>query len=119
MDELVNRLATGEHPIELVLRPKGTREELKECIERGYVHVKFTNTRGGTELTVRLDKAMSDVSNVSREAETGPLRLVGDLTLNDVKVRCIADADLGTFRGMGHLEPVAAAADAVVGAQPS
>ena len=105
MDELVKRLATGEHPIELVLRPKGTREELKDCIERGYVHVKFTNTRGGTELTVRLDKDMSDVSNVSRDAETGALRLVGDLTLNDVKVRCIADADLGTFRGTGYLVP--------------
>jgi hypothetical protein len=34
------------------------------------------------------------------------VHLVGGLTLNYVKVRSIADIDLGTLAGQGHLEPV-------------
>lgn len=107
MDELVQRLSTGDHPIEIVLRPTRTTDALKECVERGYVHVKFTGTRGGTELTVRLDKTDQDGAAVG--ANAGRIRLVGDLTLNGVKVRCIAESDLATFQGTGRLEPIDAA----------
>ena len=34
------------------------------------------------------------------------MTVVGDLTLNFVKVRCIADIDLALFTGEGHLEPL-------------
>jgi len=105
-DDLVDRLSAGEHPVEVRLRPEKTVPHLKENIDRGYVHITFTNTRGGTELGVRLDPERSNLSQANFENHTGTVRLVGGLTLNYVKVRCVADIDLTTLTGHGHLEPV-------------
>lgn len=107
-DDLVKRLAEGDHPVEAGLRPKKSVQALKTCLDRGYVHIKFTNTRGGTELGVRLDRHASDFSRADFDNQTGTVLLVGRLTLNYVKVRCIADIDLKTLTGQGHLELVEA-----------
>jgi hypothetical protein len=104
MNELVQRLSEGEHPVEASLRPEKTIAAFKESLDRGYVHIKFTNTRGGTELGVRLDRNASDLSAASFEQQTGIAHIVGDLTLNYVPVKCIADIELETLTGKGHLE---------------
>lgn len=106
MNELVERLATGDHPVEASLRPNKTAQALKESIDRGVVHIKFTNTQGGTELGVRLDPEASNLQEANFESQTGKVYLVGNLTLNYEKVRCIADLDLQTLAGQGHLEPI-------------
>ncbi|PMB00168.1 MbtH domain protein [Fischerella thermalis CCMEE 5268] len=106
MNELVQRLSEGEHPVEASLRPGKTATALKESIDRGYVHIRFTNTRGGTDLGVRLDREASNFNEADFEHQTGKVQLVGNLTLNYVKVRCIADIDLATLEGKGYLEPV-------------
>ena len=103
-DDLLQRLAAGSHPIELGLRPKVSAVILKECIDRGYVNIRFPATQGGTELGVRLDRHASDLSQADFENQTGVAHLVGSLTLNGVKVRCLADIDLTTLAGQGHLE---------------
>jgi hypothetical protein len=108
MDELVERLSTGQHPVEITIRPERTAQAVKAKIESGYIHIKFTNTQGGTELGVALDKQLTDLSGGSLENQEGRITLVGDLTLNYEKVRCIADIDLRTFSGTGRLEPCAA-----------
>jgi hypothetical protein len=104
MSELVSRLSQGDHPVEASLRPVRTVEALKERIDLGYVHVKFTGTRGGTELGVRLDEAATDLGRADFERKTGSVHLAGDLILDYVPVRCIADIDLDTLTGTGHLE---------------
>jgi len=103
-NDLVQRLSEGEHPVEVALRPAKTAQALKECIDRGYVHIKFPNTQGGTELGVRLDKTASDFGAADFSGQRGNVRLVGGLTLDYVPVRCIADIDLSTLAGKGHLE---------------
>jgi len=103
-NDLVQRLSEGEHPVEVTLRPEKTAQALKESIDRGYVHIKFTNTQGGTELGVRLDKSASDFGAADFSGQRGSVRLVGGLTLDYVKVRCIADIDLSTLAGKGRLE---------------
>jgi uncharacterized protein YbdZ (MbtH family) len=105
---LVDRLSEGDHPVEVSLRPEKTVKLFKEAIDRGYVHIKFTETQGGTELGVRLDREATDLGNADFEGQTGSVRLVGGLTLNYVKVRLIAGIDLKTLTGKGHLDPVAA-----------
>jgi uncharacterized protein YbdZ (MbtH family) len=105
---LVDRLSEGDHPVEVSLRPEKTVKLFKEAIDRGYVHIKFTDTQGGTELGVRLDREASDLGNALFEGQNGSVRLVGGLTLNYVKVRLVADIDLNTLTGKGHLDPVAA-----------
>jgi hypothetical protein len=102
MDELVRRLSEGDHPV--VTGRYKTAAELKQAIDRGYVLVKFTDTRGGTELGVRLDTALTNLSGADWDKGAGIVNLAGNLTLNYVKVRCIADVDIATLEGKGHLE---------------
>lgn len=104
---LVEKLCEGDHPVEASLRPEKTVKALKERIDMGYVHIRFTETRGGTELGVRLDRGCLDLNQADFENQTGTVRLEGDLTLDYVKVRCVADIDLKTLAGKGHLVRIA------------
>ncbi len=103
MDELVQRLSVGDHPVR-VGGPTPSVENFKQALDHAYVHIKFTETRGGTELGVRVDKAATDSSQANWEAASGMAHIAGTLTLNYVRVRCIADIDLATLDGTGHLE---------------
>lgn len=103
---VVERLSAGEHPLTLGLRPEKSVATLKEALQRGYVHVLFTGTEGGTELGVRLDRERSDVDGADLEAQSGTLHLEGELTLDGVRVRCLADIDIGSLEGRGRLEPL-------------
>jgi uncharacterized protein YbdZ (MbtH family) len=102
-DDLVNSLLRGEHPITASLRPAMTARILKDRIDSGYVHLKFTATRGGTELGIRLDQEAIDLSQADFENQSGTVHLEGLLTLNFVRVRCLADLDLQTLTGKGRL----------------
>jgi uncharacterized protein YbdZ (MbtH family) len=102
-DSLVKRLSQGRHPIASGLHSERRVQALKEEIDRGYVHIKFTETKGGTELGVRLDTAACDSSRADFQHQTGTVHLEGSLTLDYVRVRCIADIDLTTLAGQGHL----------------
>jgi hypothetical protein len=103
MDELVQRLADGRHPV-TVGGPQPSLAEFRRRVhELGYVFVKFTGTDGGTDLGVRLDLDASDMGSADFEQGTGTARVVGKLVLNDVPVRCVADIDLASLNGSGHL----------------
>jgi Core binding factor beta subunit len=115
MNDLVQRL-TQEQPIIASLRPDTTPQRLKEAVGRGYVHIKFTETRGGTELGIRLIQDQSNLTGADYEAGTGSIHIVGDLTLDYVPVRFHGDIDLASMAGTGRLEireeaPAAAAAE--------
>lgn len=103
MDELVQRLTEGDHPV-IVGGPKPSLEEFRRRVEdMGYVFIKFTDTRGGTDLGVRIDKHATDLSHAHFEQQSGIAHVEGTLTLNYVNVRCAADIDLQTLQGTGHL----------------
>lgn len=105
MSELVQRLAKGDHQVEVSLRPERTATALKKRIdEYKFVHIKFPNTRGGTELGVRLDETESDWSSANFERGEGRIKLSGRLKLDYVPVKCVAEIDLSTLEGTGHLE---------------
>ena len=111
MNELTERL-TVEQPV-VMGGAEPTVEELRDRTgEMGYVLVKFTNTRGGTELGFPLDRDATDLSAANFDDGTGTVHVEGHLVLNDDPVRCIADIDLATLRGTGRLalEEKAAAA---------
>jgi hypothetical protein len=102
MDELTQRLST-DNPV-VVGGPVPTLEELRTRIEEiGTVFVKFTETRGGTDLGIELDRAATDTSQADFAAATGIVHVEGTLILNDDPVRCIADIDLATLSGTGRL----------------
>ena len=103
---LVDRLCEGDHAVEVGLRPEKTLKFFKEAIDRDYVHIKFTQTKGGTELGFRLDRSASDFSAADFENGVGIVHVEGNLTLDYVKVKCVADIDLSKLQGKGRLVKV-------------
>jgi uncharacterized protein YbdZ (MbtH family) len=103
---LVERLCEGDHAVEVGLRPEKTLKLFKEAIDRDYVHIKFTQTKGGTELGFRLDRSTSDFSAADFENGVGTVHVEGNLTLDYVKVKCVADIDLSMLEGKGRLVKV-------------
>src|SRR6266567_2108988 len=82
MDELTERLA-AEQPI-VMGGSEPTVKELRDRVgEMGYVLVKFTETRGGTELGVRLDRDATDLSAADFDNGTGTVHVEGFLILSD------------------------------------
>src|SRR5262249_29468102 len=106
---LVERLSTGEHPVEISLRPERTGPAVRDAIAAGHVFVRVTGTRGGTELGVQPDPDPCSLDRADFDASTGTIGLSGRLVLDFVPVRCIADIDLATMRGRGRLAVIDAA----------
>ena len=102
MDELTQRLSSDQ-PV-TVGGPDPSVAELRKRLEDiGTVFVKFTETRGGTDLGIRLDREASDLSKADFDSGHGSVHVEGTLILNDDPVRCIADIDLQTLNGTGRL----------------
>jgi len=104
MNDLVERLSEDQ-PIEASLRPEKDATALQEAIDRGYVHILFPGTRGGTELGVPLDEEATDTSGADFAAGTGSVHLEGNLELDYVKVRFRGDIELSDLAGSGKLSP--------------
>jgi len=99
----VHRLMQGDHPVEAIVKPARNIEAFKNSIDRGYAHIKFTDTKGGTQLKLTLEQDRCDLAKANFEARTGTAHLVGKLTLDYTRVLCIAEIDLSTLTGHGHL----------------
>jgi hypothetical protein len=79
--------------------------EFKRSLDRGFVPIRFTDTRGGTELSIPVDRQQTDVTRADFEAGTGHVTLVGSLILDYVAVKCVAVIDLSSLVGAAQLEP--------------
>jgi uncharacterized protein YbdZ (MbtH family) len=103
---IVEHLSEGDHPLSLSLRPEKSIVALREALERAYINVVFTGTGGETELGVRLDRESLDSAHANLETQTGTLHLEGELILDSIRVRCLADIDLSSLEGRGRLQPL-------------
>lgn len=102
MNELTQRLSTGQ-PV-MVGGSQPSLKDLRWRLEEiGHVFIKFTETRGGTDLGLRLDRDATDLSAADFDQGSGTVHIEGTLILNGDPVRCIADIDLATLNGTGHL----------------
>ena len=95
MSDLVERLTEGEHEVAAIRYD--TLAQLQEAIERGVVIVRFTQTSGETELTMRLLETPQGASGGQ------PVRLRGALNLDYVPVECVVSLDPQTLKGSGKL----------------
>ena len=103
MNELTQRLASGNQPV-TVGGPKPSIGELRQRLDEfDHVFIKVTETRGGTDLGVRVDREATDLSAADFDGGHGTVHVEGTLTLNNDPVRCIADIDLETLNGTGRL----------------
>lgn len=102
-NELVSVLSNGSHPVSFEDRISDIKR-VKDRIDNDFVFVKFTQTQGGTELGINLIKNECELSSADFEKNSGKLHIVGTCELNYCEVKCIADIDLKTRKGTGHLE---------------
>ncbi len=103
MNQLVTNLSQGNHPV-ILGGPSPDASALQQRIEEiGYVFIKFTDTRGGTDLGIRVDKTATNLSGADFSVPQGSVHIEGTLTLDYVPVRCIANIDLATGQGTGYL----------------
>lgn len=104
INELVQRLSKGKH--EVILEDRNdSYKDIKSRIENGFVHIKFTKTRGtGTEIGINVDLGKTDFKKANFDKKEGNLHIEGTTNLNYNKVRCIVDIDLSTKMGKGCLE---------------
>ena len=105
MYQFIQRLSEGKHEVVIGHRDE-PYEEIKERIEDGYIHIKFTKTRGGTELGINVDLNSTNVKNLDFTKGEGLLHIEGTTNLNYNAVRLIADIDLASRKGEGYLEVV-------------
>lgn len=112
MNELTQRL-TSDQPVVVGGPDPSVAELARRLDEIGHVFVKFTQTQGGTDLGIRVDRDACELGGADFEAGRGTVHVEGTLILNDDPVRCVADIDLATLAGTGHLvlvEPAGATA---------
>ena len=103
MDDLVERLSEEGQKV-VVGGPNPSVKEFKRRItELGHVFVKFPDSRGGTDLGIRVDTGATKTGGADFTNGTGTVHVEGTLNLNYVEVRCVADIDLATLSGTGHL----------------
>ena len=100
---IVTRLATGEHPIELSSIVGHDVGSLRDAVRQGYLLLRFTDTRGGTELGISISRELSDLSALDHDYVNGRLHVVGDLILDSQPVRCHAYIDLPSLTASGYL----------------
>lgn len=105
LNELVQRLSKGKHEVVIGHRDEPYKE-IKERVEDGYIHIKFTKTRGGTELGINVDLKSTNVKDLDFTKGEGVLHIEGTTNLNYNAVRLIADIDLASRKGEGYLEVV-------------
>lgn len=101
MDDLVEFLSQGEQPV--VLSCVESIDELHERLDLGYILVKFTDTKGGTELGFELDRTESELGFTDLGAGGGRIKLVGQLVLDYVSIEVAAIFELPSLEGMGRV----------------
>lgn len=100
MDELVLHLSKGQHKV-IIGNRNESYDEIKERINNKFFHVKFTETRGGTELGINVDLEKTNINDI--DLKTDSLHIEGTTNLNYNSVRLIADIDMASKSGYGHL----------------
>lgn len=103
INELVKKLSIGKHEV-VIGRMNEPYEEIKQRIEDGYIHIKFTQTKGGTELGINVDLNSTNVKDLDFIRGEGLLHIEGTTSLNYNAVRLIANIDLASKKGEGYLQ---------------
>ncbi len=104
MNELVEQLTKKQH----IVGGGNFRglEAFKEQIDKDYVFVKFTEPYGSLDLAIHPDPETSDWEEADFENGAGNVHLEGEVGLNYVKCRLVADVNLENLEGEGYLVPL-------------
>ena len=99
---LVQRLAGGDHRAEVRTSAEDKLAYLRDRLDVGYLHVFFPDTRGGTELGIKLESD-SVKSALQQIASGGDVSLSGYLVLDGVEAMCRVRLRTPDLLGQGGL----------------
>jgi uncharacterized protein YbdZ (MbtH family) len=102
---LVDRLSGQDHRVEIRTRAEDRVAYLQERLELGYVYVHFPDTRGGTELGLKLDSD-SAAKAIKQLKVLDDIELDGRLVLDDVPVMCRVRLSPADLAGRGGLTKI-------------
>jgi hypothetical protein len=114
---LVEKLISTKHSVVIGYRNESD-EELAESLKDRYIHIKFPNTQGETELGISIDPNLSNIDEFLDHPDQGTLHIAGRTVLDSQPILCsvqinkktregIADVQLDTFhstKGASHDE---------------
>ena len=103
MDSLVEKLKVRQ-PVEFESRTKSLDDIKKRLLETKFVFVTFPKTNGQTEIGISVDTDAINVKDADFNQGNGTISITGTCELNYQKIRCVADIDLASKKGMGHIE---------------
>jgi len=101
----VEFLTKGKHPVTTLPTNKSLKE-LEDALLRDYVHIHFTDTKGGTCLGIKVNKSKTNYHQEDFINGKGVLHIEGTLKLDYVPLHCIADIDLSSLKGTGYLQRI-------------
>lgn len=103
MNELIKKLSNGKHCV--LFEPRTDElSEIQERLNRGFVFVNFLETQGETELGIKVDPSLTQLSKADFKLGKGMLQLVGTCELDFTKVCVNAEIDLASRHGRGSLK---------------
>lgn len=101
MDTLVAFLISKQQPVRVVLKPEETLEEFVACMERKFVNLLFTDTKGGTEIGITITETSLKADEIHNSAEIFTLQ--GECSLNFEKIKVKVDLALKDFTGSAEV----------------
>ncbi|MBT4880039.1 MAG: hypothetical protein HON43_03595 [Alphaproteobacteria bacterium] len=102
-ETLVDRLATKAQKVIIGYRNESL-EELRENFKNSYLHLKFPDTRGETELGIDLLIDECDFSALESGKTEGNLIIKGTTILDSQPILCSANVDLKSRTGTSTVE---------------
>lgn len=101
----VSFLTQGWHPISCK-SIYNSCQDVREAIAKHHFHLTFLDTEGQTCLSMTLNPQKTLLEEADFETGTGMIQLEGNLTLDFVKVKCLARITLPSLEGEGTLEKI-------------
>lgn len=101
MNQLIQFLAQGKHPVKVVLKPEATLSEFILCLRRKFLNIMFMDTRGGTELGITIIESSVSADDISEFIKS--IVVEGECGLNFKKIKVKVEVSLIDFSGTAQV----------------
>lgn len=103
LKSLIEKLINTHHSVVIGYRNEST-EMLAENLKDHYIHIKFPDTQGETELGLSIDQELSNISEFLNDPDQGTLHIAGRTTLDYKPILCLAEIDKKTRKGKAYVQ---------------
>lgn len=102
-ETLVEKLINTKHSVVIGYRNESD-VELAESLKDHYIHIKFSNTQGETELGISIDPNLSNIDEFLDHPNQGIFHIAGRTILDSEPILCTAQIDKKTRKGTADVQ---------------